>query len=214
MRAEAGSAAADRAPGRNRSLRGTHNAQERRLRGGGRARDRARPKTIQQGLWSFPASPIAWRRSGARATSCSSTTPKATNADAAARALACFDDIFWIAGGKPKTGGIAPLAEFFPRIRKAYLVGEAAQDFTATLGPAVPHVDRGHARARGGGGGQRCRGVGLGKAPVVLLSPACASSTSIGISRCGGRLPGRWRDRSPGSCRPVNLTAVKARPRR
>ena len=32
---------------------------------------------------------------------------KATNADAAAQALACFADIFWIAGGKPKTGGIA-----------------------------------------------------------------------------------------------------------
>ena len=31
---------------------------------------------------------------------------KATNADSAAQALACFSDIFWIAGGKPKTGGI------------------------------------------------------------------------------------------------------------
>ena len=39
---------------------------------------------------------------------------KATNADSAAQALACFADIFWIAGGKPKTGGIASLAELFP----------------------------------------------------------------------------------------------------
>ena len=39
---------------------------------------------------------------------------KATNADSAAQALACFADIFWIAGGKPKTGGIASLAGFFP----------------------------------------------------------------------------------------------------
>ena len=54
---------------------------------------------------------------------------KATNADSAAQALACFDDIFWIAGGKPKTGGITSLAEFFPRIRKAYLIGEAAAGF-------------------------------------------------------------------------------------
>ena len=54
---------------------------------------------------------------------------KATNADSAAQALACFTDIFWIAGGKPKTGGIATLAGFFPRIRKAYLIGEAAAEF-------------------------------------------------------------------------------------
>ena len=35
---------------------------------------------------------------------------KATNADSSAQALACFSDIFWIAGGKPKTGGIASLS--------------------------------------------------------------------------------------------------------
>jgi UDP-N-acetylmuramoylalanine-D-glutamate ligase len=39
---------------------------------------------------------------------------KATNADSAAQALACFRDIFWIAGGKPKTGGIESLRGFFP----------------------------------------------------------------------------------------------------
>ena len=60
---------------------------------------------------------------------------KATNADATARALAVYPDIFWIAGGKPKEGGIESLAGFFPRIRKAYLIGEAA--------PAVrPHPGR------------------------------------------------------------------------
>ena len=58
---------------------------------------------------------------------------KATNADATARALAVYPDIFWIAGGKPKEGGIAPLASFFPRIRKAYLIGEAASQFARTL---------------------------------------------------------------------------------
>ena len=65
---------------------------------------------------------------------------KATNADSAAQALACFSDIFWIAGGKPKTGGITSLAGFFPRIRKAYLIGEAAADFAGTLEGQVPYV--------------------------------------------------------------------------
>src|SRR6202008_4055377 len=57
---------------------------------------------------------------------------KATSADAAARALACYPDIFWIAGGKAKEGGIASLSPYFPRIRKAYLIGEAAHDFSRT----------------------------------------------------------------------------------
>jgi UDP-N-acetylmuramoylalanine--D-glutamate ligase len=52
---------------------------------------------------------------------------KATNADAAAKALASFENIFWIAGGIAKAGGITSLTPFFPRIEKAYLIGEAAE---------------------------------------------------------------------------------------
>src|SRR4051812_38791317 len=58
---------------------------------------------------------------------------KATNAEATARALAVYPDIFWIAGGKPKEGGIESLSEFFPRVRKAYLIGEAAPQFARSL---------------------------------------------------------------------------------
>ena len=39
---------------------------------------------------------------------------KATNAEAAARALACYPDIFWIAGGKAKEGGIESLKSLLP----------------------------------------------------------------------------------------------------
>src|SRR4029077_16328683 len=35
---------------------------------------------------------------------------KATNADAAEKALACYEAVYWIAGGLPKAGGITPLA--------------------------------------------------------------------------------------------------------
>jgi len=99
---------------------------------------------------------------------------KATNADAAERALVCFHDIFWIAGGKPKAGGIAPLAPLFGRIAKAYLIGEAAEQFAATLDGNVPHEICGmleravHAAADDAAKSQSA-------APVVLLSPACAS---------------------------------------
>jgi UDP-N-acetylmuramoylalanine--D-glutamate ligase len=97
---------------------------------------------------------------------------KATNADAAARALVCYDAIYWIAGGVPKAGGIEPLRALFPRIRRAFLIGEAAESFAHTLGNAVPHTRSGDlatavAEAR--------TAVRAGDSAVVLLSPACAS---------------------------------------
>ncbi len=99
---------------------------------------------------------------------------KATNADAAAKALACYDDIYWIAGGRAKTDGIDPLTGYFGRIAHAFLIGEAADRFRATLGDAVPVTvcgTLGRAVAEAYGAAQRD-----GRAnPVVLLSPACAS---------------------------------------
>ena len=52
------------------------------------------------------------------------------DADAAERALSSFSNIYWIAGGKPKAGGIESLVSYLPRIRKAYLIGEAAEAFS------------------------------------------------------------------------------------
>ncbi len=99
---------------------------------------------------------------------------KATNADAAARALACYPDIFWIAGGKAKDGGIESLTAFFPRIRKAYLIGDAASRFAHTLDGHVTYeicgtLDRAVASALADAAHSTLPD------PVVLLSPACAS---------------------------------------
>jgi UDP-N-acetylmuramoylalanine--D-glutamate ligase len=99
---------------------------------------------------------------------------KATNADSAARALASFADIYWIAGGKPKTGGITSLAEFFPKIRKAYLIGEAANEFAATLDGKVPYEMSGVLSAAIDAATRDARDSKDAE-PVVLLSPACAS---------------------------------------
>ena len=99
---------------------------------------------------------------------------KATNADSAARALASFDDIYWIAGGKPKTGGIESLAEFFPKIRKAYLIGEAADEFARTLEGKVETEIAVTLDAAVTLAGGDAAASGLAN-PVVLLSPACAS---------------------------------------
>jgi len=99
---------------------------------------------------------------------------KATNADAAERALVCFTDIYWIAGGRPKAGGIVPLEPHFPRIRKAYLIGEAAQDFAATLSGRVESEFCGTLEAAVAAAAADAA-ASDSRAPVVLLSPACAS---------------------------------------
>jgi UDP-N-acetylmuramoylalanine--D-glutamate ligase len=99
---------------------------------------------------------------------------KATNADAAAKALACYPDIFWILGGKPKEGGIEGLAPFFPRIRKAYLIGEAARQFAPTLADRVPHEESGTLAKAVANAFADARASACAQ-PVVLLSPACAS---------------------------------------
>ncbi|WAC60804.1 UDP-N-acetylmuramoyl-L-alanine--D-glutamate ligase [Brevundimonas sp. SL130] len=97
---------------------------------------------------------------------------KATNADAARQALASYPAVFWIAGGKPKDGGIDDLTDLFPRVTKAYLIGEAAEAFAHALRD-TPHVisktmdaavAAAAADAQAAGGDQ-----------IVLLSPACAS---------------------------------------
>jgi UDP-N-acetylmuramoylalanine--D-glutamate ligase len=99
---------------------------------------------------------------------------KATNADAAERALVCFDDIWWIAGGRPKAGGIVPLEPYFPRIRKAYLIGEAADAFADTLKGKAEAVISGTLDAAVAAAAADAA-KSDSEAPVVLLSPACAS---------------------------------------
>jgi UDP-N-acetylmuramoylalanine--D-glutamate ligase len=97
---------------------------------------------------------------------------KATNADAAAKALACYDRILWIAGGRAKEGGLAGLEPFYGRIAHAFLIGEAAEDFAKVLEGHVPVSLSGTiAQAVTAARDAATRLPGS----VVLLSPACAS---------------------------------------
>jgi len=99
---------------------------------------------------------------------------KATNADAAAKALGCYDRIYWIAGGLPKAGGIASLAPFFPRIAQAFLIGQASDDFARTLDGQAPVTRSGDLATAIAQATAAARRDGVADA-VVLLSPACAS---------------------------------------
>jgi UDP-N-acetylmuramoylalanine--D-glutamate ligase len=156
------------------SLRGLHNAQNAACAAAAALALGLGPAAIQAGLRSFPGLAHRMEEVGRRGAVLFVNDSKATNADSAAQALACFTDIFWIAGGKPKTGGIESLRSFFPRIRKAYLIGEAAEEFAATLGAGVAHeiagtLDKALAAAA------RDAATSAAREPVVLLSPACAS---------------------------------------
>ena len=103
---------------------------------------------------------------------------KATNAAAAVKALACHSNIQWIVGGRAKSGGLDGAEIYIDRVKKAYLIGEAAEDFaiwmerydivyevSGTMEQAVASAHGAAQNARGEPGGAGC----------VLLSPACAS---------------------------------------
>lgn len=156
------------------SLRGAHNAQNAAAAVaalGPLAKDRDR---LADALRSFPGLAHRLEEVGREGKVLFVNDSKATNADAAEKALLSFDNIFWILGGRAKQGGIEPLRPLFPKIVKAFLIGEASEDFARTIGDAFPYefcrtleeaVPSAAAAAR----------ESAVPEPVVLLSPACAS---------------------------------------
>jgi UDP-N-acetylmuramoylalanine--D-glutamate ligase len=133
------------------------------------------PAAVAAGLATFPGLPHRLEELGRLGATVFINDSKATNADSAATALAAFArDVFWILGGRPKQGGIGALAPYFPRVAKAYLIGEATDEFAATLQGKVAFercgtLDRAVAAAA------RDAVASRATEPVVLLSPACAS---------------------------------------
>jgi UDP-N-acetylmuramoylalanine--D-glutamate ligase len=156
------------------SLRGAHNWQN---AAGAYALARSQgldAAAIQQGLKSFAGLAHRMEQVARAGNVLFVNDSKATNADAAGKALASFADIYWIVGGRAKEGGLAGLEPFFPKIARAYLIGEAADGFARQLGDALPHVHCGtldRAVAQAAADASRSDAP----EPVVLLSPACAS---------------------------------------
>ncbi len=126
------------------------------------------------GLASYPGLPHRMEEIARLGAAIFINDSKATNADAAEKALLSYDDIFWIIGGKAKEGGIESLRPLFQRVRKAYLIGAASDDFASALGDAVAHehcATLDVALERAARDALACDA----REPVVLLSPACAS---------------------------------------
>ncbi|MDP1640971.1 MAG: UDP-N-acetylmuramoyl-L-alanine--D-glutamate ligase [Phenylobacterium sp.] len=158
---------------RARSLPGRHNWQN-----AAAAYSAARglgltPEEAAEGLMTFPGLAHRMETVGQLGRVRFVNDSKATNADAARQAMGSYPKFYWIAGGQPKEGGIEGLSDLFPRIEKAYLIGEAAPDFAGVLAGKAEAIECGSLE----------RAVQLayadaaatGQDAIVLLSPACAS---------------------------------------
>ncbi len=156
-----------------RALPGAHNAQNAAAAAAMALHLGLSRAAIARGMASYPGLPHRQERVGEIAGITFINDSKATNADSAARALGCYDRVIWIAGGMAKEGGIAPLAPYFPRVARAFLIGRDAPVLAATLAAhGVAHEDVGTLEAAVSAA---TRAAAAGEAPVVLLSPACAS---------------------------------------
>ena len=99
---------------------------------------------------------------------------KATNPEAAARSLACYRPVYWIAGGRAKQDDLDAVLPHLDRVRRAYLIGEAADRFAALLANRLDCVacgDLDHAVRAAADDARRERLDGA----TVLLAPAAAS---------------------------------------
>lgn len=102
---------------------------------------------------------------------------KATNPDAASKALSCYDSIFWLIGGVPKSDQSSSFDCFNPflsKIKKAYLYGESAGLFEPWLNKKLTverfeTLDEAFFKAS-----QDAIESGV-EGGTILLSPACAS---------------------------------------
>ncbi len=131
-------------------------------------------RVIAKALTTFPGLPHRLERAGTIEGVRFINDSKATNANAAAQALAVYPRVYWIAGGVAKEGGIDELAAFYPRIARAYLIGQSAGDLSDALRGKVAVTMAGHLEAAVKLAFEDARSSGEPH-PVVLLSPACAS---------------------------------------
>jgi UDP-N-acetylmuramoylalanine--D-glutamate ligase len=156
------------------ALRGAHNFQNAAAAFGAARALGMRGDAILGAMMTFPGLAHRMEILGRRRHVVFVNDSKATNAAATAKALATFEPIYWIAGGLAKDGGIEPLSPFFPKLARAYLIGAAADSFSATLAGRVPHVIAGDL-ANAVSLADRDAQIDDRPEPAVVLSPACAS---------------------------------------
>jgi UDP-N-acetylmuramoylalanine--D-glutamate ligase len=154
------------------TLKGLHNWQNAAAAYAAVSRRVDDPKGIFDAMMSFPGLPHRMEQVGEAQGVLFINDSKATNQASAARALASFSNIRWVAGGIAKEDHLDEVRPFLPQVAKAYLIGRDGPMFERLLAPVLPtllcrdltaaleHATE-DAIAQGGG--------------TVLLSPAAAS---------------------------------------
>ncbi len=155
-----------------RSLPGRHNAQNAAFAYAAARAVGVSHEAAVAGLLSFPGLAHRMEPVGRLGRVRFVNDSKATNADAARQALSSYDRSFWIAGGRAKARGIDDLADLFPRVVEAFLIGEAADPFAAALAD-TPHRISGDMETAVRQAWEAASATGRDE--VVLLSPAAAS---------------------------------------
>jgi UDP-N-acetylmuramoylalanine--D-glutamate ligase len=129
------------------------------------------PEDIDRGLATYPGLPHRMERIREKDGVLFVNDSKATNAEAAAPALAAYSKVRWILGGQAKSDSLGDTAAQLGHVVKAYTIGEAGQMFARLLqdrGVAVEECETlENATKRAAADSQR--------GEVVLLSPASAS---------------------------------------
>jgi UDP-N-acetylmuramoylalanine--D-glutamate ligase len=156
------------------TLPGDHNAQNAACAWAACRWLRISREEIVKGLKTYPGLPHRQERVAASGQVIYVNDSKATNADATARALSSYRNIYWIIGGQAKEGGVAPLAPWFDRIKHAFLIGEATELFAGQLEGKIPFDRCGDLQSALNAAHARAQAEATEHA-VVLLSPACAS---------------------------------------
>ncbi|USG60404.1 UDP-N-acetylmuramoyl-L-alanine--D-glutamate ligase [Sneathiella marina] len=155
------------------SLRGRHNWQNAAAAVAAASHLGLTPDEIENGLRTFGGLAHRMENVGSLDHVTFVNDSKATNAEAAEKALTSFNDIFWIAGGRQKAGGIEQLAPHFDRVREAFLIGEASESFANQLEGKVNYTickDLEEATKAAALAAKK-----LSSGAIVLLSPAAAS---------------------------------------
>jgi UDP-N-acetylmuramoylalanine--D-glutamate ligase len=156
------------------ALRGDHNGQNAAAAYAACSAAGLTDREIQAGFDSFPGLAHRMEQVSRTGRVLFVNDSKATNADAAEKALASFENIYWIAGGLPKAGGIEPLRPLFGRIARSYLIGQATEQFATVLADVMP-VEQCGTLDKAVAAALRDAKLDGREDPVVLLSPACAS---------------------------------------
>ncbi len=127
------------------------------------------PKGIEAAMRSYPGLPHRSQVIGERDGVTFVNDSKATNVDAAAKALQAFKRIRWICGGLQKEGGLEGLVPHLGSVAKAYVIGREPEEFARQLPGVAAAICGDMATAVAAASAEAEPG------DVVLLAPACAS---------------------------------------